>query len=140
MPTRQEAIDLILDHFDHPRNFGAMPNPDSVASGRNPVCGDVVTVCLRITGGRIETASFEGRGCTISQSAASITVEQIIGKSLADLMRMDGDSLAAEMGADVMGSRHRCATLALNALKFAATQYRNGTAIRSQADAPVMDF
>ena len=141
MPDRQEFIDFILDHYENPRHHGAMEDPDVVMRGGNPGCGDVVTLYLRLDGGeRIAEASFEGEGCTISQAAASIVTEKVIGKTLAEVTAMDAQIVVDEMGREVVANRLRCATLALNTLKAAEKKYRAGQAAKNAVDAPLENF
>ncbi len=83
---RQAQIDFILDHYENPRHYGALPAASVVQKGGNPGCGDIVTFYLKVDGdGRIEDISFEGEGCTISQAASSIVTEMFYGKTLADV-------------------------------------------------------
>ena len=62
----------ILDHYSNPRNHGTIEDADATAEGMNPLCGDELTVGLRIDAGRITDIKFHGRGCAISQASASI--------------------------------------------------------------------
>ena len=122
MFDRQAFIDNILDHYEHPRHRGQMPDPTVTIKGGNPGCGDVITAYLKLDpadNDRIVDVSFEGEGCTISQAAASILSEQIIGKPLADVMAMDHEAFIEDLGREVVINRLRCATLALNTVKAA---------------------
>ena len=65
--------EVILDHSKHPRNFGPAPDANRQARGNNPLCGDRVTVYLKLDGDRIADAKFEARGCAISVASASMT-------------------------------------------------------------------
>ena len=141
MPDRQEFIDFILDHYENPRHHGTMENPDVVMRGGNPGCGDSVTMYVRLDGGeRVADVSFEGEGCTISQAAASIVTEKVIGKTLAEVTGLDARIVVDEMGREVVANRLRCATLALNTLKAAEKKYRAGQAAKNAMDAPVENF
>jgi nitrogen fixation NifU-like protein len=124
--NRQDIIDHLLDHYDQPRNHGPLPDADVRMPGGNPDCGDVVTVYLKIdqVGERIERMTFEGQGCTISQAAASILTEMAAGKSLDEVAFMDANAMLDVLGREVVQTRPRCATLALNTLKLAVAQYR----------------
>jgi nitrogen fixation NifU-like protein len=73
--------EVILDHNRRPRNFRAI-EPGQKAEGYNPLCGDRLTVYLRIENGRIEDASFMGSGCAISKASASLMTESVKGKTL----------------------------------------------------------
>jgi nitrogen fixation NifU-like protein len=138
---RQEFIDHILDHYENPRHHGALENPDVVMRGGNPGCGDIVTMYVKLgPGERIEDVSFEGEGCTISQAAASMVTEKVLGKSLAEVLGMHHEVVVDEMGPEVVANRIRCATLALNTLKAAERKYRAGQAAHSAAEAPTEDF
>ena len=64
--------DVILDHNKRPRNFGALEPADAHADGHNPLCGDRLTVSLKMNGDRVEDLRFEGKGCAISTASASL--------------------------------------------------------------------
>ncbi len=125
MPSRQEAIEFILDHYESPRNRGALDPADVVMRGGNPTCGDVVTLFLRIhpTAGTIERLQFIGEGCTISQAAASLTTERVQGMTIEAAHALRAADLLEEMGEGVLGARRRCATLALHTLRAALSSY-----------------
>jgi nitrogen fixation NifU-like protein len=141
MTDRQEFIDFILDHYQNPRHHGPLPDPDVVMRGGNPGCGDIVTMYLRVGAGeRVEAVSFEGEGCTISQAAASIMTEKVLGRTLGEIADLDASVVVDEMGREVVANRLRCATLALNTLKAAERKYHAGQAARNATDAPLEDF
>ncbi|HEY4212347.1 MAG TPA: SUF system NifU family Fe-S cluster assembly protein [Steroidobacteraceae bacterium] len=75
--------DVILDHNRNPRNFGKLNAPDTHADGHNPLCGDRLTVSLKMNGDRVEDIRFEGKGCAISTASASLMTEAIKGKDKA---------------------------------------------------------
>jgi nitrogen fixation NifU-like protein len=121
---RQDYIEIILDHYEHPRNKGRMEDADAVLGGGNPGCGDLVTMYLKIDDtGRIEKASFEGEGCTISMAGGSIITELIEGLTLEEVMALGTSTMYEEMGEDVVKSRVRCATLGLGTVQAAIEQY-----------------
>jgi nitrogen fixation NifU-like protein len=121
---RQDYIEIILDHYEHPRNKGRMENADVQLGGGNPGCGDLITMYLKIDdAGRIEKASFEGEGCTISQAGGSIISEMIEGMTLDEVMALGTSTMMEEMGEDVVKSRVRCATLGLGTVQAAIEQY-----------------
>jgi nitrogen fixation NifU-like protein len=72
--------DVILDHNKHPRNFGRLDPCDTSADGNNPLCGDRLTLTLRLEGDRVSDIKFEGKGCAISTASASLMTEAIKGK------------------------------------------------------------
>lgn len=75
--------DVILDHNRHPRNFGRLEPADAHADGHNPLCGDRLTVFVRLSGERIADVRFEGSGCAISTASASLMTEAVKGKEKA---------------------------------------------------------
>ena len=136
MTDRQEFIDFILDHYENPRHHGALENPDVVMRGGNPGCGDIVTIYLKLgPDERIVDVSFEGQGCTISQAAASIVTEKVLGQTLAEVTALNHELVVDEMGREVVENRLRCATLALNTVKAAERKYHAGLVAKSAADA-----
>jgi nitrogen fixation protein NifU and related proteins len=132
---RQEAIEYLLDHYQNPRNSGALEHADVTMPGGNPGCGDIVTIYLKVNdaGDHVEQVTFEGQGCTISQAAASILTELVEGKPLAEIDEMDFSDMIDLLGREVVNTRPRCATLALGTLKTAITKYRTDK-IRRELD------
>src|SRR5215211_6654874 len=126
---RQDYIEIILDHYEHPRNKGRMEDADIQLGGGNPGCGDLITMYLKVgEGDRIERASFEGEGCTISQAGGSIIAEMIEGMTLDEVKELGTATMVEEMGQAVVKSRVRCATLALGTAQAAIDQLRKDKA------------
>ena len=73
--------EVLLDHSKRPRNFRSMEGADHHAEGYNPLCGDKVTIFLKMQGDRIQDVSFQGAGCAISTASASILTETLKGKT-----------------------------------------------------------
>ncbi len=122
---RQAYVENILDHYDHPRHKGRMPEADVQLGGGNPGCGDLITVYLKVgEDERIEAVSFEGEGCTISQAGGSIVTELIDGMILDEDKELGLPTMIEEMGEDVVKSRVRCAILALGTVQAAIDRYR----------------
>lgn len=80
--------EVILDHGRNPRNFHALENPTCSLEGYNPLCGDKLTLYLKLDGDRIEEISFEGAGCAISTASASLLSEMLVGKTREDVSRI----------------------------------------------------
>ena len=127
---------VILDHNRKPRNFRALENANRTAEGNNPLCGDRITLALRVEDGRIADAAFQGSGCAISKAAASLMTGAVIGKrpeeaeALFDRVRamLTGESngnggdlgkLAVFAGVREFPARIKCATLAWHTLHAA---------------------
>jgi len=76
--------EVILDHNRRPRNFQKLDGANRMAEGYNPLCGDQLTVYLRLEDGVIKDISFQGSGCAISKASASMMTASLKGKSKAD--------------------------------------------------------
>jgi nitrogen fixation protein NifU and related proteins len=111
--------DEILDHYKHPRHFGHLDDPTMVYHDRNPLCGDEITLELKIENGKVVDVAFTGHGCAISRAAASMMSEEIIGKTLNELRLYDKDSILDLLGIEVGPVRIKCALLPLKAMKAA---------------------
>jgi nitrogen fixation NifU-like protein len=124
----------ILDHNKSPRNFRVMENANHKAEGFNPLCGDHVTVYLRLHDGRIEDISFQGSGCAISKASASMMTAELKGKQEADAQELfdkvhkmltgeDADlglgKLTVLSGVCKFPARVKCATLAWHTMNSA---------------------
>jgi len=121
---RQDYIENLLDHYESPRYRGALAEADVVVTHTNPGCGDLITIHLKVGQEKMaQEITFEGEGCTISQSAASILLEMVQGKPLAEIQAIDYNDLIERLGKDVVLGRVRCATLVLETLKEAIKQY-----------------
>ena len=96
--------EVILDHSRNPRNFGPAEGADLTAQGNNPLCGDRVTIFLKINGDRISEAKFDARGCAISLASASMMTEMIKGKSIDEAMALFRKFLALVTGENGIGA------------------------------------
>lgn len=85
---RELYQEVILDHNKNPRNFREITGPDQQADGHNPLCGDNVTVYLRITDDVITDISFLGSGCAISKASASLMTAELSGKTVEQARRI----------------------------------------------------
>lgn len=82
--------EVILDHYRTPRNKGPMDGSTVTIELNNPVCGDEIALHLKVEADRISDISFEGRGCSISQSSASMMTEAVIGKDVREALDIVG--------------------------------------------------
>jgi nitrogen fixation NifU-like protein len=136
MDLKELYRDVILDHNKRPRNFGKLAAADAHADGHNPLCGDRLTVFLKMDGDRVDDIRFEGKGCAISTASASMMTEAIKGKDKADisalfekihslLTRQDAvadpslGKLAALSGVREYPARVKCASLCWHTLNAA---------------------
>ncbi|MCB2069513.1 MAG: SUF system NifU family Fe-S cluster assembly protein [Ottowia sp.] len=128
---RELYQEVIFDHNRQPRNFHEMPEADHHADGHNPLCGDQLTVYLRINNDVIEDVSFVGHGCAISTASASLMTEAVKGKTVAEVEALfkdfhalltdtpperDFGKLAVLTGVREFPARVKCATLAWHTL------------------------
>ena len=82
--------ELVLDHNNRPRNKRSMEDASNTADGYNPLCGDQVSIFLKVQDGVIEDVSFQGVGCAISQSSASMMTQNVKGKSVEEAQELFG--------------------------------------------------
>src|SRR6185312_11110801 len=140
--------ELILEHNRRPRNFRPMEGADRVVASHNPLCGDAVTLWVKLAGDRVAEATFQGSGCAISRASASLMTEAVKGKTRAEAeelfttfhdlvtgkLNLDGDasakqrlgSLRALGGVSRFPIRVKCASMACHALKSALSGEGSG--------------
>jgi nitrogen fixation protein NifU and related proteins len=112
--------DYILDHYRHPRNFGALEQADAEAEDLNPLCGDQIRMQLKVDDGMVRDVRFSGKGCAISQAAASMLTERVKGMSLAEVAKLSKETVLEDVGIGISPTRMKCAMLGLRVLKSAA--------------------
>ena len=128
---------VILDHSKEPRNFGPLTNPSHYADGRNPICGDEISVFLQTKGDAFSAFAFSGQGCAISKASASLMTDAVKGKTLTETRSLFDQFLTLVTDADarvddaVLGklavfagvcdypTRVKCASLAWHTLRAA---------------------
>ncbi len=113
--------DYILDHYKHPRNFGTLEPHDLEWHDHNPLCGDELGVHVLVEDGKVADLRFHGQGCAISQAAASIVSDELIGKSVDELPELSADWLIDLLGIDISPTRRKCALLSLKVMRGAST-------------------
>jgi nitrogen fixation NifU-like protein len=139
---RELYQEVILDHSRHPRHHGVLEDASHKAEGYNPLCGDRVTVYLKLgEDNRVSDISFEGKGCAISQASASMMAQMLKGRSQADaeslmtgflhlvkgeeasgLSEDDRETLDVMSGISEFPMRVKCATLAWHTYKNAVEE------------------
>ncbi len=108
--------EYILDHYRNPRNYGRLDQPDVHAEDSNPLCGDQLAMDLLVEGDCIKEVRFQGRGCAISQAAASMLSEKIEGKTVEEVVALGKDDVLEDLGIDISPARTKCAFLSLRVL------------------------
>jgi nitrogen fixation NifU-like protein len=131
--------EVILDHNRRPRNFHPIADASHTAEGFNPLCGDRLTLYLKIDGDRIVDVSFEGAGCAISKASASLMTDALKGRTVADAQALferfhrmvttppdepveELGKLSALAGVREFPVRVKCASLAWHTFKAALTR------------------
>lgn len=139
---------VILDHNRRPRNHGPLEGADREVHGHNPLCGDQVTIWLRMDGATIADVRFEGSGCAISRASASMMTSAVKGRSTAQALALFDDfhglitglttggggeltarlprELAAFAGVARFPMRIKCASMAWHALRSALVEPDGG--------------
>jgi nitrogen fixation NifU-like protein len=110
----------LLDHYRHPRNKGRLASPDLAGEEYNPLCGDQVRIEAKVEGTWIVAARFEGRGCALCLSAASILTGLVVGRPLSDLQAWSNERFLAELESPIRPARLQCALLPWLAFRRAA--------------------
>lgn len=121
-----ELMDTLMDHYENPRNFGGLDGADIVRSGGNSGCGDTITVYLKMDGGVVGEISFEGKGCMVSQAAASLISLKVKGMKAGEVSAMGRENMIEILGKEIVVRRPRCSTLALDTLKGAIMDGQSG--------------
>ncbi len=108
--------EYILEHYRDPRNYGTLENPDVHSEDSNPLCGDQLAMDLHVVDDHVTEVRFRGRGCAISQAAASMLSEKIEGKTVQEVVALGKDDVLEDLGIDISPARTKCAFLPLRVL------------------------
>jgi SUF system NifU family Fe-S assembly protein len=115
--------DIVLDHAQNPRNQGALEDANARGYQMNPVCGDVLSLTLRIDDGRITAARFLTEGCTASVATSSILTEMITGMTLEEAEALTHEDISEAVGG-LPASKLHSAALVIGALQRALAGYK----------------
>lgn len=115
----------IIAHYEKPHNKGEIKNPSVSVHEYNPICGDDMTIYLKIDKDKVEEIKFSGSGCAISVASASMLTDFVKGKTLAEIEGMGLPTIIELLGIDPGPARLKCATLSLKTLKEAAFLYQH---------------
>lgn len=106
----------LLDHFEHPRNSGELPNADAQVQIENPACGDILELAIQMDAGRIAAIRFRAQGCVPTVACASAMTELVKGKTGQEAASIGKDEIAVSVGGLPPASGH-AAQLAIDGLR-----------------------
>ena len=109
--------EIILDHYQNPRNFGEVKNPTREVEVNNTLCGDRIKMMIILDKEKVTEIKFTGVGCAISIASASMLTEHVKGKTKEQLKKIDKKFITKMLGVNLGVNRIKCALLALEALK-----------------------
>jgi nitrogen fixation NifU-like protein len=115
----------VLDHFEHPRNVGELPDADAEARLEHPVCGDVMKLAIKVTDGNIAQVRYRTRGCVASIAAGSCLTEMIQGKTLDEASALRREHLVEALGGLPNASMH-ASNLAVDVLRQVLAKLKSG--------------
>lgn len=119
----QGYSDIVIDHFERPRNSGTLEDANAVGYMTNPVCGDTLLLMLRVDGGRIAGVRWQSDGCAASIAASSLVSELASGASLAEADAITREAIVEALGG-LPASKLHASVLAADALHQALANYR----------------
>jgi len=121
MPSEEELYqEHILDHYEDPFHRGPLPSATHAHEDKNPLCGDVVRVELKLEpDGKIADAWFTGEGCVISQASASMLLEEMLGKTVDELKEFGPDKMLDLYGPRLTPNRQKCCLLSWKVMQSA---------------------
>ncbi|MYD73735.1 MAG: iron-sulfur cluster assembly scaffold protein [Chloroflexi bacterium] len=119
--------DIVIDHFQHPRNAGVLDDANAVGEDRNPVCGDHMKLMLRIENDSIAEARFQTRGCPAAIATSSMATVVLTDMHIDEAAALKRQDFVAAVGGLPKAKIH-CSVLAAAALKKALAHYRERVA------------
>lgn len=115
--------ELVMEHFENPRNAGELESPDGEATTANPVCGDRMRVMIRVAEGKVGEVRWQTRGCPPAIATSSFASEMVRGWTLEQVDGLTREAIAEAIGGLPKDKVH-CSVLAADALKAAVADYR----------------
>ncbi|MFN0118399.1 MAG: iron-sulfur cluster assembly scaffold protein [Elusimicrobiota bacterium] len=109
---------IVLDHFQNPRNLQEMPNATAFGMGASPICGDILTLYLLIEKGKISKATYKTMGCGAAIASGSLLTELLKGKTVEEATAMTPDFLVKQLGG-LPAIKMHCPELTIEALQSA---------------------
>jgi nitrogen fixation NifU-like protein len=121
MPNEQDIYEEhVLDHYEDPFHRGPLETATHQDEGKNPLCGDVIQISLRLDDhGKIAEAWFDGEGCVISQASASMLAEEMEGKTVEEAKEFNAEKMLELFGPKLTPNRQKCCLLSWKVLQSA---------------------
>lgn len=121
MPSEEEIYqEHILDHYEDPFHRGDATGATHAHEDKNPLCGDVVRITLKLDGdGKVEDCGFEGDGCVISQASASMLLEELSGKTIEEVQQFTAEDMLKLYGPRLTPNRQKCCLLSWRVIQQA---------------------
>ena len=117
-----EYSDKVIEHFQHPRNVGEIPDADGVGKVGNPACGDIMALYIKVADGRIVDARFKTFGCGAAIATSSMVTELVKGKTIEEALQISKRTVADALEG-LPPTKMHCSNLAEDALKAAIEDY-----------------
>ena len=124
--------DKVMDHFEHPRNVGEIPDADGVGQVGNPKCGDIMKMYLKIDNDVITDVKFKTFGCGSAIASSSMATEMIKGRPVAEAMQLTNAAVAESLDG-LPGHKLHCSVLAEEAIKAALADYYRKQGVDTEA-------
>jgi len=112
----------VMDHFNNPRNVGEIEDADGVGNVGNPVCGDMMTICIKVDDGKLTDIKFKTFGCGAAIATSSMITEMAMGMTIKEALEITRDSVAGALGGLPPVKLH-CSNLAADGLHAAIEDY-----------------
>jgi len=117
-------LENIIDLYKNPLNRGEIIDPSTTYRAHNPLCGDDITVDLKIEADKVVDIKHRGKGCAINQAAISLLSEEILGKKIGEILRLMPKDVIDMLGIELGPVRLKCALLGIEAIHEAIGQYK----------------
>jgi nitrogen fixation NifU-like protein len=120
--AEQPYSDKVMDHFQHPRNVGEIPDASGIGTVGNPICGDVMKMFLKIENHIVVDAKFKTFGCGAAVATSSMVTEMVKGKTIEEALKISNRAVAEALGG-LPAIKMHCSVLAEHALRAALADY-----------------
>ena len=118
-------VEQLIDHYKNPRNAGELESAEIDHDGDNPTCGDMVHAYATVKDGKLSDIRFRGKGCAISQASADILYEDLKGKSLDEVKKLNIQHVQELLGITLRPARVKCADLSLVVIKEGIKEFES---------------